>query len=198
MSKDRVHPLKLENLEDGGQLDEFSNSLNKNEDYVDARGLVVQNDFSNDENVYVTRDSFDNLIFYDPVVGAEKSLFELKARNIEVVFTGQHGAEAGYQIKNKQWQRCGVIRFGGTTKMGIPKNFKAIVKHSKSSGSVYLRVVDLTNNNIICENNVVGNEESILDLGTLSDLPSNEAMLEVQGKKTGSGSGYIFCLGMDF
>ena len=79
MSKDRVHPLKLESTNEGGEVDDFPSSLNKNEDYIDARGFTIQNDISNDEIVYVSRDNSNNMIFYDSVVGVEKTLSDLLA-----------------------------------------------------------------------------------------------------------------------
>ena len=70
MTKDRVHPLKLEDPASGGvETDEFPNSLDKNEDFVDARGVTFQNTTSNDEAVVAERDAEDNLVLTDPVAG---------------------------------------------------------------------------------------------------------------------------------
>jgi len=63
---DRVKPLKLESPDTGGtQLDEFPTSLDANEDLVDARGVTLQNDTSDDEQVVISRDAADNLTFVD-------------------------------------------------------------------------------------------------------------------------------------
>ena len=62
---DRIHPLKLETPSTGGtETDNFPTSLNKNEDYIDSRGLVLQNDTSDTETVYLDRDASDNINFY--------------------------------------------------------------------------------------------------------------------------------------
>jgi len=74
---DRVHPLKLESSGPGTEIDPFPSSLNRNEDYVDARGFVVQNNVSDDEKVAVSRDASDNLIFKDGVVSGIKTLSDL-------------------------------------------------------------------------------------------------------------------------
>lgn len=76
---DRVRARKFESPESGGtQTDEFPTGLDPNEDYLDVRGITVQNDTSNDETVLVDRDASDNLTFTDPVTGS-KTLAELSA-----------------------------------------------------------------------------------------------------------------------
>ena len=57
MARDKVHPLKMESPGSGGtQLDDFPTSLNPQEDYVDARGVLLQSGTgSNDEAVGVER-----------------------------------------------------------------------------------------------------------------------------------------------
>jgi hypothetical protein len=77
---DRIKPLKIEGPGSGGtETDEFPTSMDKNEDFVDARGYCVQNDTSNDEDVRVSRDASDNLTFQDGVVSGVKTLSDLLA-----------------------------------------------------------------------------------------------------------------------
>lgn len=76
---DRVRPLKFESSEQGGtQLDEFPTSLDPHEDFIDCRGVCIQNNSSNDANVTISRDADGNLTFKD-VFNAEKKLTELVA-----------------------------------------------------------------------------------------------------------------------
>lgn len=64
---DRVRPLKFESAETGGtEEDAFPTALDHNEDYVDVRGITIQNNSSNDETVYISRDASNNLVFKDP------------------------------------------------------------------------------------------------------------------------------------
>lgn len=80
MAIDRVHPLKFESAASGGtEDDEFPTGLDKNEDYVDSRGLSVQNDTSDDELVRVSRDAANNLTFQDGVVAGTKTLTQVLA-----------------------------------------------------------------------------------------------------------------------
>jgi hypothetical protein len=78
MAKDRVHPLKLEDAETGGTETDFApTELDKNEDFVDAHGITIQNIISDDSDVYLTRDAEDSMVFADKVVGRPYTLQEL-------------------------------------------------------------------------------------------------------------------------
>jgi len=80
MALDRIRPLKLEDPATGGtELDQFPTEADPNEDYADLRGITFQDDSSNDEDVYLTRDASGNLVFTDKVVGAIKTLSDLVA-----------------------------------------------------------------------------------------------------------------------
>jgi hypothetical protein len=60
MSIDRVSPLKLESSDTGGtQNDEFPTSLNRNQDFLDARGLAIQDMASNDATTLIGRVASD-------------------------------------------------------------------------------------------------------------------------------------------
>lgn len=73
MSRDKIHPLKMEDSASGGtELDPYPTGLNPNEDFVDARGVTFQNSTSDDEAVTAERDADDNLVLTDPVAGSWK------------------------------------------------------------------------------------------------------------------------------
>lgn len=75
---DRVKPLKLESPASGGtETDLFSTSLNKNEDFVDCRGVAFQSDISDDETVLSTRDSSNRMTFKDAENTTPRTLTEL-------------------------------------------------------------------------------------------------------------------------
>lgn len=77
MAVDRIKPLKLESPDSGGvETDDFPTSLNANEDFVDCRGVAIQNDTSNDDAVLISRDAFGNLTFLD-VANTVKTLTDL-------------------------------------------------------------------------------------------------------------------------
>lgn len=65
MAINPVTPLKNDSAEG------FEEDFDPNNDAVEARGLIVQNDSSSDAAVQVTRDASDNLAFTDPTAGTK-------------------------------------------------------------------------------------------------------------------------------
>lgn len=84
MALDRVRPLKLEDPATGGtELDPVPNELDPNEDYTDVRGVVFQDDESNDETVYATR-AGGNMMFHDQQYPSGLSLTDVAAGGFAV------------------------------------------------------------------------------------------------------------------
>jgi len=62
MALDKVKPLKLESADTGGtQNDEFPTSLNQHEDYVECRGVVLDDATRSDESTVIAREDTDML-----------------------------------------------------------------------------------------------------------------------------------------
>lgn len=75
---DRVQAIKWESPAHGGtQTDQTPTELDVHEDHLECRGVVIQDDTSDDEDVGVTRDASGNLMFRDKVVSGEKSLADV-------------------------------------------------------------------------------------------------------------------------
>lgn len=80
MARDRVQSLKIESPGSGGtETDDFPTSLDRNEDFLDCRGVAIQDDSSDDESVILSRDASDNMTFEDGVVSGVKTLSDLLA-----------------------------------------------------------------------------------------------------------------------
>ena len=78
MALDRIRPLKIESPASGGtQEDAFPTDADHNEDFADLRGIVFQDDTSDDELVYASRDASGNMIFTDIVTGTVYTLSQL-------------------------------------------------------------------------------------------------------------------------
>lgn len=79
--------------------------------------------------------------------------------------------------------------FPGTDRRGPPTMIKMIAR-AKDSGKVSdLRLYDLTNGKVIAEKlGITNNVFLIIDLGTITNLPTGEARWEAQGKKPGGGT----------
>ncbi len=84
----RVQPLKIEDPDTGSQDDDVPTALDKNQDYIDTRGIAFQNSTSDDSVVLVYRDDSDNLTFTDPVLGSTKTLSALA----DSISSSQHPA----------------------------------------------------------------------------------------------------------
>lgn len=80
MALDRVQPLKIEGSDTGGtDEDLFPTGANRNEDFLDCRGITVQNDSSDDEVTVVSRDASDNMTFKDGANATSVTLTDLVA-----------------------------------------------------------------------------------------------------------------------
>lgn len=76
--------------------------------------------------------------------------------------------------------------FRGTVDLGIPNNIKVVVQDDASSSKFDVRIFDITNSLVIAEKLDIepGSIPINIDLGTLSNLPTGEAVWEVQSKKS--------------
>lgn len=92
---DRVRPLKLETTTRGTQLDLFPTEVNPQEDHIEARGITLQNDSSDDESVQVTRDSSSRMTVKDSELTSPTTLREL--RTLQNLYSG--AAPAGKTVQ---------------------------------------------------------------------------------------------------
>lgn len=90
------------------------------------------------------------------------------------------------------------FKFAGTDALGeIPSAIKLVTSHTSTTANY--RIYDLTNALVICE--LIGTTNAlpeIVDLGTLSNLPTGEAIWELQAAETGPGKLYIDSLHIEF
>lgn len=74
---DKVRPLKIEKISGGGSQDNlYPQDLDPNEDGVEARGIILQNDTSSDSAVELSRNASNDMTFKDGS-NSEKTLTEL-------------------------------------------------------------------------------------------------------------------------
>ncbi len=78
--------------------------------------------------------------------------------------------------------------FRGSTALGVPSAIKALVE-SDTGVTTQVTIYDLTNAQQIAQASSTATTPTILDLGTLSNVPTAEAIIEVQVERTvGGGS----------
>jgi hypothetical protein len=80
------------------------------------------------------------------------------------------------------------IVFRGQNYVGMPYKIKMLASTTSSSASV--RIYDVTNAKVICQKtDITGNASQIFDMGSITNIPSREAIWEVQAKINGAIGG---------
>jgi len=83
--------------------------------------------------------------------------------------------------------------FPGTTKMGTPTAIKVLLAEAGSPTSVSVRIRDITNSNTIATQTGLTPSTypniDVQDMGSLSNLPSGEAIFLVEALRSGGGPG---------
>lgn len=82
--------------------------------------------------------------------------------------------------------------FRGTIDAGTPSSISILAFTSAASGDI--RIFDSKNAQTIAEQSFTNSVQEIIDMGAISNLPSDEAVFEIQGKKSGGGSVSIAAL----
>lgn len=67
-------------------------------------------------------------------------------------------------------------------------SIKVLSKLDGNATSYDIRVYDVTNNNVIGTVNATNANTSIVNIGTLSNLPATEAIFEIQARKNGGNN----------
>jgi hypothetical protein len=88
--------------------------------------------------------------------------------------------------------------FPGSTEVGTPIKIEALVERS-GGNSGDIRVYDSTNALVIAELTAFnGSPKESVDLGAISNIPTNAAVFEIQMSRTGGGgSTSVQCHSMD-
>ncbi|MHA1754540.1 MAG: hypothetical protein ACTSYR_03375, partial [Candidatus Odinarchaeia archaeon] len=162
----------LEILEEGEVISEGANS-------VDFIGNVDVSDGEGDITV--------------DILGASSGG---EGNNTTISF-GDHTGAFLLSDKSVYEVRANII-YRGSNNIGIINKIKAIawVKQSEKPGDIL--IYDVTNGNIIVEKNGINGEVSeIIDLGTLSNIPTEEAVFEIQLRNI-PGEMYFASLMLEF
>lgn len=92
-------------------------------------------------------------------------------------------------IKTNSYSIVSRFKYTGSDIIGTIDYIDIISKKDSGITSYSVRVVDITNNLVIAEKTGMTNTtEDIQDLGTISNVPTDQAVFELQAKKIG-GSG---------
>lgn len=118
-------------------------------------------------------------------------------RDIHLIFGGHN--EPAKDIKSDTWKLVGTFIFRGTNVLGIPLKYQVVASVELGSSPGDIRLYDMTNNNTVGEiNNINAEFSTIYTAENLQNLPTNEAVFEIQAKGEVSKKVYIFSFSLQF
>lgn len=147
----------------------------------DAINAIVNSGISfinHDGTPTTTLDGYETLegAIEDLQVGVDSG----KIRNYSY---SDEGSKVGLVNSSSHYKTVQVVIFEGSSTLGLPTEIKAAIKR-KSSGTAGIRIVDVTNNKIVCTKTGFTNSSyTIQDLGSLSNISTTEVVWEIQLKK---------------
>jgi len=116
----------------------------------------------------------------DVVERTRKSIFQ-------VVLSTQ--ADPYKDTASASWETMARFRYTGSDAVGAITVIYAIAHKVSGGGTGELQIYDSTNLNVIATLTGIANVvPAILDMGTLSNIPAEQAMLEIRGRRVGGGT----------
>lgn len=113
-----------------------------------------------------------------------------RTKSIDLVVADlESGEGAGVRIGETSWQVLLHHIWRGTDVNGVPSSIKYIARAEGGAGKpVDVRIVDVTNGGLVVgSSSTESTDFVIVDLGALSNLSSDQAIWEIQGKRTTGG-----------
>ncbi len=98
---------------------------------------------------------------------------------------------SNYSITDITYTTVTSFNFPGTNVMTDISHMKIISMMEEGGTSYDVKVYDVTNNKQLAVANFNNTDESICDMGTLSNLPTGEAIVEIMAKVNGNTDAYI-------
>jgi len=150
MPVDRVQPLKLEDTSTGGdENDLFPTGVNRNEDYLDCRGVALQSATSNDDSVRVERSNGD-LGFLDVENPSVVTLSQLMAggsavfgRNYQTAIATSRTTTTSSTFQDKTTLTTPALT--GTYRVG----WSAVIDAEAADKQAEARLYNVTNSEVI-------------------------------------------------
>jgi hypothetical protein len=178
-------------------LDEFT--FNSDIDFTDA--LLMDNFVTGGIPLGESGEtSLDVWFSNTSIMGALNELAQLKATGLtgDVYSWATSGTTPYLATTSTSWTPMGSFIFDGTTLKGTPQKIE-VIANNQAVTQTDIRVYDVTNSNVICTyTGLTTGSQTIVDLGTLSNLPTGSAIFEVQLQTVGAGSGYLYALHIDY
>lgn len=106
------------------------------------------------------------------------------ARRVRNYSYSDEGGNIGLVNNSSSYKTVQIVLFEGSSVVGEPSEIKVVIR-SSGGGNKGIRIVDITNNNTICElTGFSDSDYTIKDLGNISNISTGEAIWEIQLKKS--------------
>jgi hypothetical protein len=104
---------------------------------------------------------------------------------------GGGGVKPYVEVQSRYYTVAAKFIYNGVNLLGIPSSMKVSYEVQRSSKPGSIRIYDVTNGNtVVTKTGLTSTSETVVDLGTLSNLPPGPATFELQ-MKTRSNSKWI-------
>jgi hypothetical protein len=122
---------------------------------------------------------------------AAAAVWNLVSRNdIHVAMNGENSSF--FTVKSATYTIAARVTFLGTNLLGTPSSAKFIARTDTGGGSVDCRIYDVTNGQVIAEYTAITSTTfAIYTDSTLTNLPTGEAVFEIQVRDTGGQNAEI-------
>jgi len=137
-------------------------------------------------------ESNDELILHNTIVPTHMSTTQTIYNNVISIPLKRN------EIKSTTYNRIGTYTYLGTGMCDKPISIKAIGHMDIDTTNYSIRVYDTTNHNIIAEGTFTNTDEAIIDLGQISNLPVEEALIEISARITASKKNKAYLENVNF
>jgi len=143
------------------------------------------------EYINLTGDVMD-IFFATNISAPEKIILDLLVASHVPVFIPSTRNSLNIVPRKNNFNKSSYKRLSSNVFPGTSyASAKCVSYMSNSSSSYSIEIFDKDNHQILLEKTFTNTEESIQDLGVLTNLPSDTTQLEISGKVTGGGKAYL-------
>lgn len=95
--------------------------------------------------------------------------------------------------KSSSWETITSFKYEGSYEIGIINYIDVVSKMQVNTTDYDIRVVDTSNANVLCmQTGLTNTLPTTVDMGTISNIPENATVLDVQVRRNGNGSQWVY------
>ena len=142
------------------------------------------------EYINLTGDVMD-IFFVTNISAPEKIILDLLVASHVPIFTPSTRNSLNIVPRKNDFNKSSYKRLSSNVFPGTSYASAKCVSYMSSSSSYSIQIFDKNNHQILLEKTFTNTEESIQDLGVLTNLSSDLIQIEISGKVTGGGKAYL-------